>query len=147
MLGILAFLWPVLNTMYFRSQPLERFLCSPPLSLSSAPLPSPNPPGPSASTSLLPSLGQCLLRWWSTEPTPSCTKTTSLRNWRASPTSAAYEAGRWLEVSTRMPDRGRELGPPALWPPDFRVEDWHLLAWKAVAPGGHLSTSGILRCS
>ncbi|XP_045749820.1 exostosin-2 isoform X3 [Mirounga angustirostris] len=36
--------------------------------------------GLSASTSSLPSLGQCLLRSWSTELTLSCTKTTFLRN-------------------------------------------------------------------
>lgn len=46
-------------------------------------------PDLNASISLLLSLGPCLSKWWSIVLTPSCTKMTFLRNWRAFPILAA----------------------------------------------------------
>lgn len=46
-------------------------------------------PDLNASISLPLSLGPCLSKWWSIVLTPSCTKMTFLRNWRAFPISAA----------------------------------------------------------
>lgn len=66
-------------------------------------------PGLSASTSSLRSLGRCLSRWWSTEQTPCCTRTTFLRSSRVSPTSAACDT----QGSRRALGRKRP-GPPAL---------------------------------